>query len=106
MSEFKGTIGGVEIKINNEVGLLIGYDNIAICTLWNHETEEIKVANANLIIDAFKVRQQISCELSELLEQNKEMLAMLEKIYYSNDINSTLYYEMIQLIKKVKGNEI
>jgi hypothetical protein len=34
--------------------------------------------NANLIVDAFKVRQQINCELSELLEKYNQNLILLK----------------------------
>jgi hypothetical protein len=103
MKEFKGTRGEVEILINNEIGLLITAmnGNKSICSVWNSDTlEEEALANAKLIIDAFKVRQSINCELSELLEQRNEMLAMLEKVrkhYRSRELE--------QLIKKVKDNE-
>ena len=112
MSEFKGTREEVEILINNEIGLLITAmnGNKSICSFWNSDTLEEEVqANANLIIDAFKVRQQINCELSELLEQRNEMLAMLEELYEDvecwSDISSYGYGNKIeQLIKKVKDN--
>jgi hypothetical protein len=107
MSEFKGTRGEVEILINNEIGLLITSmnGNKSICSVWNSDTLEEEVqANANLIVDAFKVRQQINCELSELLEQRNEMLAMLEKIL-EKDFDYDYYKEIKQLIKKVKDNE-
>jgi hypothetical protein len=99
MKEFKGTRGEVEILINNEIGLLITAmnGNKSICSVWNSDTLE---EDANLIVDAFKVRQQINCELSELLEQRNEMLAMLEEVrkhYRSRELE--------QLIKKVKDNE-
>jgi hypothetical protein len=101
MKEFKGTRGGFEILINNEIGLLITAmnGNKSICSVWNSDTlEEERQANAKLIIDAFKVRQQINCELSELLEQRNEMLAMLEEYdHYTKK-------EREQLIKKVKDN--
>ena len=94
MSEFKGTREEVFIKINNEVGLLIGSEHCAVCTLWNHETEEIKLANANLIVDAFKVRQQINFELSDLLEHNKEMLWILKGLV--SDVDTLLSDEGIE----------
>jgi len=67
-----------------------------------------KIEDANLIVDAFKVRQQINCELSELKKQRDEMLAMLDKlsksglfnVHFPNNTN-----EIKQLIKKVKDNE-
>ena len=107
MKEFKGTRGEVKINVDNEVGLLIGSEKVAICTLWNHETKEIKLENANLIVDAFKVRQQINCELTELLEQRNEMLAMLEDVVLGirGEVFMPTSNEIEQLIKKVKDNE-
>jgi hypothetical protein len=108
MKEFKGTRGEVEILINNEIGLLITAmnGNKSICSVWNSDTlEEERQANANLIVDAFKVRQQINCELSELLQQRNEMLAMLENATEIPALDmDALRSDMIQLIKKVKHN--
>jgi len=99
MSKFKGTIGEIEITLHNEVGTLLSSNGKGVLTLWGKNRQ----ANANLIVDAFKVRQQINCELSELLEQRNEMLEMLEKSlkhnYFATD------FEIEQLIKKVKDNE-
>ena len=96
MKEFKGTRGEVEILINNEIGLLITAmnGNKSICSVWNSDTLE---EDANLIIDAFKVRQQINCELSELLE----FVKYVEKTMPSG---SSLQEKAEQLIKKVKDN--
>jgi len=103
MSNFKGTRGEVS-PLQDEYVLING--NIVA----NLESEfihpkEIK-NNQILIIDAFKVRQQITCELSELLEQNKEMLAMLEEILQQREDGRIYVYkeDMKQLIKKVKDN--
>lgn len=70
MSEFKGTKGEVF-----EQQQMIQTKDEFICDIICLE-DKFK-ANKNLIIDAFKVRQQINCELSELLEQRNEMLEML-----------------------------
>jgi hypothetical protein len=100
MKEFKGTKGEVEILINNEIGLLITAmnGNKSICSVWNSDNlEEERQSNANLIVDAFKVRKQINCELSELLE----FVKYVEKTMPSG---SSLQEKAEQLIKKVKGN--
>jgi hypothetical protein len=117
MSEFKGTRGGAEItrcQISERISVTSGLFQIAevfsydvLCG--NNDTKEA-LANAKLIIDAFKVRQSINCELSELLEQRNEMLAMLDELYEDVecwlDISSYGYGNKIeQLIKKVKDNE-
>ena len=46
-------------------------------------------------------QEQINCELSELLEQRNEMLAMLERI----SVMMPQSQEIKRLIKKVKDNE-
>jgi hypothetical protein len=131
MSEFKGTRGNVINGGNAEDGFFISCThptNRDIATVWKYdntflENQEAK-ANANLIIDAFKVRQAINCELSELKEQRDEMLAMLENLVnwygiYEENPNplhpdnvlseGSKQEEIIlatqQLIKKVKNNE-
>jgi len=110
MSEFKGTRGEVKISQGETKDCFIievndGVDDWGICaTLTGFNIDRI---NANLIIDAFKVRQSINCELSELLEQNKEMLAMLQEVYYTleNEGFTETRNNIEQLIKKVKDNE-
>jgi hypothetical protein len=100
MSEFKGTRGDAKItrcQISERISVTSGLFQIAevfsydvLCG--NNDTKEA-LANAKLIIDAFKVRQQINCELSELLEQRNEMFDMLERTTdLLNNINSTLFH--------------
>jgi hypothetical protein len=54
-------------------------------------------------------QEQINCELSELLEHNKEMLAMLETLEPHLRLNTQeeidKWKSAKQLIKKVKDNE-
>jgi len=107
MSEFKGTRGEVF-----EQQRMIQTKDEFICDIICLDGK--LQANANLIVDAFKVRQQINCELLELLEQRNEMLAMLEKLAnlkYAKDLygKNDYYLEVMpktwketeQLIKKV-----
>jgi hypothetical protein len=111
MKEFKGTRGYAEItrcQISERISVTSGLFQIAevfsydvLCG--NNDTKEA-LANAKLIIDAFKVRQSINCELSELLEQRNEMLAMLERVSVNYDKGTQTYLDMQQLIKKVKVN--
>jgi hypothetical protein len=99
MSEFKGTRGEVDYDKENQIVKKENGDWLSRLYYTNTVNEKECEHNANLIIDAFKVRQQINCELSDLLEQNKEMLAMLEevrKFYRSRELE--------QLIKKIKDN--
>jgi hypothetical protein len=116
MKEFKGT--REKLKLNNELMkneydveyLTIDFENSQDCIdlyidkrgVRKNEIARTK-ADANLIVDAFKVRQSINCELSELLEQRNEMLAMLEKVL-EKDFDYDYYKEVQQLIKKVKDN--
>jgi len=120
MSEFKGSIGEARAIFTSDNKRAIRNKGGIICVLTKpnkypnqderYETElEENKQDQNLIVDAFKVRQQINCELSELLEQNKEMLAMLELLIQEFDReNATEYefqvcYKAKQLIKKIKS---
>lgn len=78
MSEFKGTRGEVFTRDNTDSDI-ISVEHGLIATCYNSSisffktiTLEESLANRDLIVDAFKVRQQINCELSELLEMYKE----------------------------------
>jgi hypothetical protein len=97
MKEFKGTMD--EIVQNGANGV---HTKKGICVALTHGAN-CKV-NALMIADAFKVRQQINCELSELLEQRNEMLAMLERVSVNYEKGTQTYLDMQQLIKKVKDN--
>ena len=97
MKEFKGTMD--EIVQNGANGV---HTKKGICVALTHGAN-CKV-NALMIADAFKVRQSINCELSELLEQRNEMLAMLERVSVNYDKGTQTYLDMQQLIKKVKDN--
>jgi hypothetical protein len=97
MKEFKGTMD--EIVQNGANGV---HTKKGICVALTHGAN-CKV-NALMIADAFKVRQQINCDLSELLEQRNEMLAMLKRVSVNYDKGTQTYLDMIQLIKKVKDN--
>lgn len=85
MSEFKGTKGKCYISQNYHVWSESGCkvadcSNTTQSSIYRLKTDEEMSVNSNLILDAFKVRQQINCELSELLEQRNEMLEMLEEL--------------------------
>jgi len=103
MSEFKGTKGKVEITKDLLSEFFVietndGIDNWHICnTLTNFDIDK---ANANLIVDAFKVRQQINFELSELLEQRNKMLEMLERMMKNYDKGTQTYIDCQKLIKE------
>lgn len=98
MSEFKGTTQEV---IKDQEYITVSSKEYAIAKVFDNKLlhQSVFEANANLIVDAFKVRQQINCELSELLEQRNKMLEVLENIFEHSP------YEIQQLIKKVKDNE-
>jgi hypothetical protein len=120
MKEFKGTKDVIEkVVVNGDYFISVENEGKCIGRLYIDEYTPIQETekNANLIIDAFNVRQQINCELSELLEQRNEMLAMLEEakselcfcIAKLNQLNEEVDFqtpfEIDQLIKKVKDNE-
>lgn len=102
MSEFKGTRGEIEkIHVSNDRGdyFKVMCGNTSICNITTRNDEQVK-HNANLIVDAFKVRQQINCELSDLLEQRNKMLEMLERIMVNYDKGTQTYLECQKLIKQ------
>ncbi|WP_396180039.1 hypothetical protein [Flavobacterium sp.] len=67
--------------------------------------ESFKLACKRSFIQGAKQQEQINCELSELLEQRNEMLAMLENATEIPALDmDALRPDMIQLIKKVKDN--
>jgi hypothetical protein len=112
MKEFKGTRGEVKdvtIELADWSVCNVGTNSKTICSMFYEgvKVPDETLLNQKLIIDAFKVRQQINCELSELLEQRNEMLAMLEELYEDvecwSDISSYGYGNKIeQLIKTLK----
>jgi hypothetical protein len=110
MKEFKGTRGEVKdvtIELADWSVCNVGTNSKTICSMFYEgvKVPDETLLNQKLIIDAFKVRQQINCELSELLEQRNEMLAMLENATEIPALDmDALRPDMIQLIKKVKGN--
>ena len=119
MSEFKGTKGNIQMmfggfstkkNIPNMIQIYATNENLEmICKVYKdeilHNKNQDFEANANLIVDAFKVRQQINIELSELKEQRDEMLQMLEEVHYTleNEGFTETRNNMQQLIKKVKN---
>lgn len=105
MSEFKGTRGEAVLRDKTDkfdYYILIGKKIICYSNSSTHTDK----TNMNLIVDAFKVRQQINCELSELLEQNKEMLQHLEDLLSGEKLSEMAKKFTEQLIKKVKNNGI
>lgn len=112
MSEFKGTRGEVKISQDEAKDCFIievndGVDDWGICaTLTGFDIDR---TNANLIIDAFKVRQKINCELSELLEAMEDVLNCKHEFEECAGAGHLIPYNKIiefnQLIKKVKDNE-
>lgn len=80
MSEFKGTLGETKVKIG-DIGVEVITDETHICLIASdNKTHQEVIENAYLIVDAFKVRQQIKCELSQLLEHHSQMLEMLKEM--------------------------
>lgn len=88
MAEFKGSLGNVvnEGGDNNSIDLILG-DNTTITLdrqcryTGNYVLDRAGMnANANLVADAFNVRQQINCDLPELLRQHSLMKEMLKEI--------------------------
>ena len=111
MGEFEGTKGTAEISRCHSGGIDSPLTEIGV-TVWKYRKEDggrsgysvfsaeyrgrltkidIKKdeANAELVRDAFNVRQQIDCPLTELLEQRDEAIEALELIVeYCGDIEN------------------
>ena len=112
MKEFKGTRGEAVLYKPDHIGCInvsldghVGFGSFI--EIWYHQFENGKIeaeANANIIVDAFKVRQAINCELSELLQQRNEMLEFVEYVEKTMPSESLLQEKAQQLIKKVKDN--
>jgi len=99
-NNWKGTTGEVKLVRHENIFRLetFGTDNWIIAeTITNYEQDE---ANAQLIADAFKVRQKIDCDLPELLEQNKQMWEMLQRVKSSYTLAIFHEKEIESLIKK------
>ena len=106
-TNFKGTKGELEILeyVNDlEIGTL---QSTLICTLPSKTDEYL--ANAQLLVDAFDIRQQINFDLPELLKQRNEMFKMLRvlSIYSENEfIPQHRFEEIKQLIKESNKNKL
>jgi hypothetical protein len=98
MKEFKGTKDEIKKFFTGKGYLIVDKDNYILDLLDNEH-------NANLIVDAFKVRQSINCELSKLLEQRNEMLEFIQHCVDNDYFKYGNEDTAKQLIKKVKDNE-
>jgi hypothetical protein len=112
MSEFKGTRGEYfednYVSYNGTKTIKVKYSDAQnideVLTINGYQrTKKDVEETTKLVLDAFKVRQQINCELSELKEQRDEMLQMLEEVYYTleNEGFTETRNNIKQLIKKV-----
>jgi alpha-ketoglutarate-dependent taurine dioxygenase len=110
MSGFKGTRGEVKANYHNGDCFIVNDKKELILRVYTNEFVSIQKTekNANLIVDAFKVRQQINCELSELLDAMEDVLNPKYQFEECADSGHLIPYNRIikfnQLIKKVKGN--
>jgi hypothetical protein len=112
MSEFKGTRGEYfednYVSYNGTKTIKVKYSDAQnideVLTINGYQrTKKDVEETTKLVLDAFKVRQQINCELSELKEQRDEMLQMLEEVYYTleNEGFTETRNNIKQLIRKV-----
>lgn len=66
-NNFKGTQGECSVsEYSNQAATIVTTPDTNICNVFKGGTEECN-ANAELIVDAFNVRQKINCSLPELL---------------------------------------
>jgi hypothetical protein len=110
MKEFKGTRGEVKdvtIELADWSVCNVGTNSKTICSMFYEgvKVPDETLLNQKLIIDAFKVRQSINCELSELLEQRNEMLEFIQHCVDNDCFKYGNEDTAEQLIKKVKDNE-
>jgi len=83
MSEFKGSKGN--IKKDENLIFVDNYFQTHICKLVNVYNDEVTQANAELIVEAFDIRQQIPFSLTELKRQRDEMVEMVKKMVKVSD---------------------
>jgi hypothetical protein len=114
MKEFKGTRGEVKdvtIELADWSVCNVGTNSKTICSMFYEgvKVPDETLLNQKLIIDAFKVRQSINCELSELLEAMEDVLNPKYQFEECAVSGHLIPYNRIikfnQLIKKVKDNE-
>lgn len=90
-TNFKGTRGKVKKHLKYDKKYKQPVINIAVgncdcvLTIWTglnkgQEIRKEELADAQLIVDAFKIRQQINCDLPELLEQRNKAVELLQKL--------------------------
>lgn len=95
-TNFKGSTGNIFVSVDNEIGLLISsqkpYCDIATVHRYGHKN--LEDTNAKLIIDAFNIRQQINCDLPELLERYNKAVELLEKS--KTQLNPSTFYGEIE----------
>jgi hypothetical protein len=97
--EFKGTKN--KWLASNELVFSDDYFNTHIAVIPSSYNSEIRQANAELIVEAGNIRQQIPFSLTELKKQRDEMLEMLIKINGLSDGEISYYKsEIEQLINE------
>jgi len=112
MSEFKGTktafkkittIGRTQDK-NAYWKSIILEDGSTLCEVkgvhYGINNKEVKF-NTDLIVDAFKVRQQINCELSELLENFDSAISLLKQTTEFEVLQS--FIDKVSILEKVNN---
>jgi len=98
MSEFKGS--KERLIIQNDFIAVESLD-YGIAKVYNNQfiSEEMKQSNAELIIEAFEIRQQIPFSLTELKRQRDEMLEVLGRLLR---LGEGSYNELKQIIESSK----
>ena len=107
-NNFKGTSGEVKkSKVMNFSDTLVVYIESEVkeiaqlrgCTTG----EEIEAeANAQLITDAFNIRQQISCDLPEFFERYNKAVELLERTMKNYDKGTQTYLDCTQFLKTLE----
>ena len=113
-TNFKGTKGKCIIRGNYitsiENGTIVEHPSVNLTEDTKHLQEEFD-ANGELIVDAFNVRQQINCSLTELLGQRNELLEALQSLYQRMDShflcqkNDTIFLKAKKAIERTKTEQ-
>ena len=102
MKEFKGTRGNIVLRGKTDIiDYYISSGTKIIC--YSGSSNETDKINMNLIVDAFKVRQQINCQLTDLLENFNSAISLLKQTTEYEVLQS--FRDKVSILEKVKDNE-
>lgn len=102
-NNFKGSKGEVELVFKDRFSYIISNENKTISiNIKATENVEQDLANAELTTDAFNIRQQINCDLPELLDRYNKAVELLERIMKNYDKGTQTYLDCTQFLKTLE----